>query len=157
MAHSATLRLTTATGINRYDIIELEYSFSQGLNLGPTHTVNPVQRIGNMIGDAFSFVTSNVTGGTITMTLATPSDSDTIFHRWMFSRWRPMNGTIRVDMDSPDNSTRTLHIHFTGGYCTKLEDKFNSQNGKQMTTKITVTCMQIEIGKNIPAIWPAFI
>lgn len=157
MAHRATLRLSTATGINRYEILNFNYIFTQGLNLGPTHTVSPIQRAANMIGDAFSFVTTNVTGGSITLTIATPPDSDTIFHRWMFSRWRPMNGTIRVDMDAPDNAPRTLHIHFTGGYCTRLEDQFNAQNGRPMTTTITITCMQIEIGTNIPAVWPAFV
>lgn len=152
MAHKAILRLQTATGINEYEVLHLEYTFEQVLSLGPVHGLPPM-RWGNLT----AFSTGNVTGGKIKMKLATLPNSDTIFHRWMFSRWRPMNGTINVEMNSRNNVADKLTITFQGGFCTKLTDTFDSQTGGVMNTVIEVTCEQITVGTNIPAVWPAFL
>lgn len=152
MAHKAILRLQTATGINEYEVLELNYNFKQNLSLGPVHGLPPM-RWGNLT----AFSTGNVTGGKIKLKLATLPNSDTIFHRWMFSRWRPMNGTITVEMNSRNNVADTLTITFQGGFCTELTDNFNSQTGGVMTTMIEITCEQITVGTNIPAVWPAFL
>lgn len=152
MAHKAILHLHTATGVNDYEILNLDYTFEQNLNLGPVHGMSSVGW-----GNLAAFSTGNVTGGVIKMKLATLPNSDTIFHRWMFSRWRSMNGKIDVEMNSRKNMADKLSISFQGGFCTKLTDNFDSQSGKVMTTSIEVTCEQISIGTNIPAIWPAFL
>lgn len=156
MAHRATLHLGTATGVNEYDVLTMKYVFQQSLQLGPVHGIG-VPRIVDNLAKMMSWTTGEVTGGEIEITIATPPDSDTIFHRWMFSRWRPMSGTISVEMDAPKTEHQFLTIVFTNGYCTYLEDNFGSQSGKVMTTKIKISCQQIAIGKNIPAVWPAFI
>lgn len=157
MAHRATLHLGTVTGVNEYEILEFEDSFEQHLNLGPVHGI-PMERVYTQLSDLFAWRTSGeVTGGVLKMTIATLPDSDTIFHRWMFSRWRPMSGTIRIEMNSVHNTAQELNIVFNNGYCTKLVDKFSSQNAEVMTTHIEITCQQITVGKNIPAVWPAFI
>ncbi|MDE6304152.1 MAG: hypothetical protein K2M01_04935 [Paramuribaculum sp.] len=152
MAHKAILRLQTATGINEYEILQLNYEFTQNLSLGPVHGIPPMRW-----GHLTAFSSGNVTGGVIKLTLATLPNSDTIFHRWMFSRWRPMNGTITVEMNSRNNVADKLTITFQAGFCTKLTDSFNSQTGGVMTTTIDITCEQITVGTNIPAVWPAFL
>lgn len=156
MAHRATLHLRTATGVNEYEILNLHYVFNQSLQLGPVHGIGVPRVMGN-IAKMMSWTTGEVTGGEIEITIATLPDSDTIFHRWMFSRWRPMSGTIRVEMDAPKSENRFFTIVFNNGYCTYLEDTFNSQSGTVMTTKIKISCQTISIGTNIPAVWPAFI
>lgn len=156
MAHKAILHLGTATGINKYEILKLNYKFQQSLNLGPVHGFN-FQRVVDGLASMMAWTTGEVTGGEIELTIATLPDSDTIFHRWMFSRWRPMSGTIVVEMDAPKTQHQHFTIIFTNGYCTYLEDNFDSQKNEVMTTKIKISCQQISIGKNIPAVWPAFI
>jgi len=156
MAHRATLHLGTATGVNEYEILKMHYSFQQSLQLGPVHGIG-IPRVVDNLAKMMSWTTGEVTGGEIDITIATPPDSDTIFHRWMFSRWRPMSGTIRVEMDAPKAEHQFFTVVFSNGYCTSLEDNFDSQSGKVMTTKIKISCQQITIGKNIPAVWPAFI
>lgn len=156
MAHRATLHLGTATGVNEYEILNLKYTFEQALQLGPVHGIGVPRTIDNL-AKMMSWTTGEVTGGVIELTIATLPDSDTIFHRWMFSRWRPMSGTIRVEMNAPKTENQFLTIVFNNGYCTYLEDNFDSQSGKVMTTKIKISCQQITIGRNIPAVWPAFI
>lgn len=156
MAHLATLHLGTATGVNEYEILSFNYEFDQALNLGPVHGWGLGRTVDNL-SQLMSWTTGEVTGGVITLTIATLPDNDTIFHRWMFSRWRPMSGTIRVEMDAPQSAHRFFTIVFSNGYCTHLKDEFNSQSGKVMTTTIKITCQQITIGANIPAVWPAFI
>lgn len=156
MAHKATLHLGTATGVNEYEVLNMKYTFQQSLQLGPVHGIG-VPRIMDNLAKMMSWTTGEVTGGDIEITIATLPDSDTIFHRWMFSRWRPMSGTIRVEMDAPKTEHQFLTIAFTNGYCTYLEDNFDSQSGRTMTTKIRISCQQITIGRNIPAVWPAFI
>lgn len=157
MAHTAILHLGTGTGMNRYEVLKMDYEFDQKLNLGPVHGA-PWTQIGNAVPKMLgSWTTGEVTGGNINLTIATPPDSDTIFHRWMFSRWRPMSGHITVDMSSAHNQRRKLHIAFNNGYCTNLKDEFDSQNGEIMTTTIRISCQEIIIGANIPAVWPAFI
>lgn len=143
-------------GVNEYEILNLRYKFSQALQLGPVHGIGVPRSIDNL-AKLMSWTTSEVTGGDIEITLATLPDSDTIFYRWMFSRWRPMSGTIRVELNAPRAENQTLTIVFKNGYCTSLEDNFNSQAGQVMTTKIVISCQEISIGKNIPAVWPAFI
>ena len=156
MAHRATLHLGTATGVNEYEILELKYTFNQNLELGPVHGIGR-PRINGAGAFLAQWSTGEVTGGEIEITIATLPDSDTIFHRWMFSRWRSMNGTITVDMNAPQTANQQLNIVFTNGFCVSLVDSFNSQDGKVMTTKIKIKCQQITIGTNIPAVWPAFI
>lgn len=156
MAHRATLHLGTATGVNQYDIVSFHYEFNQSLMLGPVHGVL-MRRLENNLAGMMSWTNGEVTGGTIELTIATLPDSDTIFHRWMFSRWRPMSGRIIVDMDSPNGGSRTLTIVFNTGYCTYLKDNFNSQKDEFMTTTIKITCQQMIVGTNIPAVWPAFL
>lgn len=155
MAHRAILHLGTLNGVNDYEILKMEYSFNQNLNIGPVH--GTLEQIGNHIKALGAWTTGEVTGGVIKLTMATLPNSDTIIHRWMFSRWRPMDGRITVDMNSGGNVRRELTIVFAGGYCTKLTDSFDSQMGKVMTTSIEITCETITIGTNIPAIWPAFV
>lgn len=156
MAHRATLHLGTATGVNEYEILKLNYKFEQALQLGPVHGIGVPRTIDNL-AKMMSWTTGEVTGGVIELTIATLPDSDTIFHRWMFSRWRPMSGTIRVEMNAPKTENQFFTIIFSNGYCTYLEDNFDSQSGQVMTTKIKISCQQITIGRNIPAVWPAFI
>lgn len=156
MAHRATLQLKRSRLHSGYEILKMDYEFNQSLNLGPVNSIFPIPNTLNNGWQTFRSSTTNVTGGNINLTIATPPDTDTIFHRWMFSRWRTIDGTIRVEMDTANGIPRTLHIRFTGGYCTKLKDSFDSQNGETMTTEITISCQQIEIGTNRPAVWPAF-
>ncbi len=138
MAHRATLHLGTATGENEYDILKLKYTFNQALHLGPVHGVGASRTLDN-IAKMMAWTTGEVTGGDIELTIATLPDSDTIFHRWMFSRWRPMSGRIVVDMDAPKAEHQHLTIAFSNGYCTFLEDNFDSQSGKAMTTTIKIS------------------
>lgn len=159
MAQRATLYLGTKTGFNRYDeyeILSLSYSFNQALILGPVHGIG-MPRIMDNLARMMSWRNGEVTGGDIKVTIATLPDSNTIFHRWMFSRWRQMSGRIVVEMNAPKTERQFLTIEFQNGYCTSLEDKFDSQKGEVMTTQITISCQSITIGKNIPAVWPAFI
>ncbi len=156
MAHKATLHLGTATGVNEYEILNLRYVFQQSLQLGPVHGAD-MTRVYDNLAKMMSWTTGEVTGGDIELVIATLPDSDTIFHRWMFSRWRPMSGRIVIELDAPKTDHAFLTIVFTNGYCTYLEDNFDSQSGKVMTTKIKISCQQITIGRNIPAVWPAFI
>ena len=157
MAHRATVQLRR--GAFEYEILRMDYEFNQNLNLGPFNinwdaNINIPRRTWGL--DLRLGASTDVRGGNINLTIATPPDTDTTFHRWMFSRWRERDGTIRIDMDSINDVPRTLHIRFTNGHCTRLRDNFNSQNGEIMTTEITISCQRIEIGTNKPAVWPEF-
>lgn len=156
MAHRAFLHLGTNTGVNEYEILHLNYKFEQSLNLGPVHGIWD-NRITGAAAFLMQWGTGEVIGGDLELTVATLPDSDTIFHRWMFSRWRSMSGTIRIEMDAPQSARQTLTIAFVNGFCTFLEDKFDAQDGKVMTTTIKIKCQQLSFGTNIPAVWPAFI
>lgn len=154
MAHRAILRLQTATGRNEYEALSVEYTFTQTLALRPA--VRPFSIQPNPFQNGVPASTGDVEGGTIKIKMATLPDSDTIIHRWMFSRGRAMDGQIVIDMSSDNNRKRELHIIFNNGYCTELTDSFDSQKGEVMTSTFVITCERIIIGTNIPAVWPAF-
>lgn len=156
MAHRAILRLQTATGRNEYEALSVSYEFNQAINLGPLNARALYTRPFSIGNGAMLAPTADVTGGIIKIKMATLSDDDTIIHRWMFSKGRAMDGSIKIDMSADSNKKKALHIFFNNGYCTKLVDSFDAQTGAVMTTSFEITCERITIGYNIPATWPAF-
>ncbi len=125
MALRATLKLD---GIEiPYEVIECEYEFNQQIDANGKPCAKP-------------------RGGIIHFTITTPKASDTTFIEWMLNPVETKQGIFEFDLMVEAKSDRKVLV-FQYAYCVHLQEYFNSQNNKQMLTKITLSAAILSFGK----------
>ena len=111
---------------HQYNVLECEYEYTQAVDI----TGRPSDR---------------PRGGMINVIIASPDDSDLMFHEWMKEKNVTKEGQIILKVNK-DNWDSNKSIFFKDAYCVRLYEYFNNNNSIQMYMKINIMAGSIIFG-----------